>query len=561
MSLRDYSKTLNNRDVFEFYESHPSLDFETMNVLLVRILQDLMRTMTDPVQSESVNAVLMSKMHALESALLHVQGSVSKAHSDLSSLVTIKMAESSRDYNVELRALMASQTLQQQQVLEPILQRCNQEMLSAAADNMRTLLASAAAAGTNGEPGGDGAGVVAGSTTTTNVKLWLDAALAQFRETMLCETARLIASGNSTDAQSLADFRQTIAARIAENNTVMTTLIASSESRLEQKLAESERRLAELRELTSTNVGAQSALHGDVQNILRKFDNSSGKGNVSETLVHQLLLGLFPSADIQHVGNELKETGDILFTRTGKERILIENKDHESRNVGRPEVEKFIRDCDQQDCCGIMMAQHRGIANKENFELQLNNGKVLLYMHKVSFDPDLIKVGIEIVESFKAKLDELRSQDTTFSVPKELMDEINREYAAYALQKQALLKLMRDSSERMLQAVQELALPSLEKYLQAHFAFAGTRSDNTCQFCDKFIPRSLAHHLRYCDKNPGKVGGAAGVAGVAGPALGGAADGEETGGGSTTVGASARLSASASSVKSKLKKGPKKSSD
>ena len=33
-----------------------------------------------------------------------------------------------------------------------------------------------------------------------------------------------------------------------------------------------------------------------------------------------------------------------------------------------------------------MFAQNRGIANKENFEIQINNGNILLYVHNVKFD-------------------------------------------------------------------------------------------------------------------------------------------------------------------------------
>ena len=94
----------------------------------------------------------------------------------------------------------------------------------------------------------------------------------------------------------------------------------------------------------------------------------------------------------------MKEKGDILFMRQGKPKILIENKDHDSCNVPKHDVEKFIRDCDIQNCCGIMLAQNTGITHKKNFEIQVNNGNVLLYVTNVNFDVD--KTNLPHVQLF-----------------------------------------------------------------------------------------------------------------------------------------------------------------
>ena len=88
---------------------------------------------------------------------------------------------------------------------------------------------------------------------------------------------------------------------------------------------------------------------------------------------------MYPCAQIDHVGNEQKETGDIILIRSNKPKILIENKDHTSTNVPKNEVDKFIRDCEIQNCSGIMFSQHRGISNKQNFELFLN--KIMRFVH------------------------------------------------------------------------------------------------------------------------------------------------------------------------------------
>lgn len=184
--------------------------------------------------------------------------------------------------------------------------------------------------------------------------------------------------------------------------------------------------------------------------------------------------------------------------RNNKPKILIENKDHDSKNVPKHEVEKFIRDCEIQNCSGIMFAQHRGITNKQNFEIQINNGNVLLYVHEVNFDVDKIKTAIEIVENFKTKLDEVIVKEDGCIIEKDVLEDINKEFISYVNQKYVLLKLVKDFNEKMNFSINELKMPNLEKYLSSRFAFSSNQADNTCKYCEKFIPKSMSQHYRYC---------------------------------------------------------------
>jgi len=525
---KEFVLTLRNRQVYDFYQQHRSVDFEAMNIFLVQFLEQILRTTEGEATSETLTTLFLTKLQGIEESIVAMKESVSKSQSDISLFVTAKIADAVRDCITDLRGLLAGYSAQQKELLEPMIQKVYEDVLPAAMEKFQQSM-------------------VAGEDKGVTEKGWLDLALTRFKDGIVSETAVLLGgnggggvsgSGGLVDSHTMTDFRQAMTSRIQEIQAVLSTQMAVSDSRVDSRFTETDRKMAELKELTTSNVAKQIALHGDVQGILRKFENSSGKGNASEMLVHHLLLGLYPSAEIQHVGNEQKETGDIMFSRANRPRILIENKEHESRNVERKDVEKFIRDCDLQDCCGIMMAQHRGIANKENFEIQFHNGNVLLYLHKVGFNPDIIKLGVDMVESLKAKLDEMRSEGGVgYAVPKEQMDAINAEFTAFAQQKVVLLRTMRDAYEKTLAMAQDLSLPTLEKVLQVNYAFAGTKAENICQFCDKFVPKSMATHLRFCERNPNRVGGGIGGAGTSG-SLESAADGLSggpSGGPSTTT--------------------------
>ena len=47
-------------------------------------------------------------------------------------------------------------------------------------------------------------------------------------------------------------------------------------------------------------------------------------------------------------------------------------------------------------------------------------------------------------------------------------------------------------------SINELKMPNLEKYLSSRFAFSSNQTDNLCKYCEKFIPKSLLQHYRYC---------------------------------------------------------------
>ena len=71
----DYSLTLNNKKVFEFYNEHKNLNFENMNVLFVDILDNLLRN-TNPSLDINVAAALLDNMKALQRQVLNIKDTV-----------------------------------------------------------------------------------------------------------------------------------------------------------------------------------------------------------------------------------------------------------------------------------------------------------------------------------------------------------------------------------------------------------------------------------------------------------------------------------------------------
>ena len=118
-----------------------------------------------------------------------------------------------------------------------------------------------------------------------------------------------------------------------------------------------------------------------------------------------------------------KETGDIMVERMHKPKVLVENKIW-NRSVVQAEVVKFIRDIEVQNCCGIFLSQNGKITTKENYEINIHNGNVLVYVHDVHNDADKIKLAFDIVDHLKDKLDEFSGEGAggEESISKEFCD-------------------------------------------------------------------------------------------------------------------------------------------
>ena len=188
------------------------------------------------------------------------------------------------------------------------------------------------------------------------------------------------------------------------------------------------------------------------------------------------------------------------------EKILIENKSW-TRNIVQAEVIKFIRDIETQDCSGIFLSQNTKITTKNNFEINIHNNNVLVYIHEVSNDPDKIKLAIDIIDNLKIKIDDvLQGKDSsTDTISKEIVEYINIEYQNFITQKTSLIKITKDFNKRILKQIDELKLPSLEDYLSRKYSFSSNKY--VCEYCN-FVGKnqqSKSAHLRGCVERKKKL--------------------------------------------------------
>ena len=315
--------------------------------------------------------------------------------------------------------------------------------------------------------------------------------VATFKENVANDTREMLSGtvDRETFTKYITEFNQSMARVISSSQSILNDAIARSETKLENKIDT-------IHKISANSNDNTISLHGAVGDLLKKFENSSAKGKMSENLLLNIVESLYPAGHIEPVG-QTKETGDLMLSRSNKPKILIENKLW-NRSVVQAEVVKFIRDIEVQNCCGIFLSQGGKITTKENFEINIHNGNVLVYVHDVNNDPDKIKLAVDIVDHLKGKINEFTSIETADSISKEMLDYINAEYQNFVVTKTGLIKLAKDFNKKFLKQIEEIKLPTLEDYLSTKFAFSSNKF--VCEYCN-FVGKnqqSKSAHLRGC---------------------------------------------------------------
>ena len=278
------------------------------------------------------------------------------------------------------------------------------------------------------------------------------------------------------------------------------TLVAHIYTRLENVL---DNKIASIKESSFENKTILSEQNNTLNSLLKRFENSSKKGKMSENLLSNVLAEVYPLAEIEDVG-KTKETGDIMMLRKNKPKILVENKDW-TRPIVNAEVQKFVRDVEIQKCHGLFLSQNVGICSKDNFEIDiLESNLVAVYIHNVNYDPEKIRVGVDIIDNISEILKEIDvleiNQSTEYSISKELTQFINVEYQNYLVHKERTIKMAKDFVANLIKHEEEFNFSSLEKFLESKCNTQNNK--NVCKYCG-FIGKkaqSLSAHMRGCAK-------------------------------------------------------------
>lgn len=446
---------INNKRIFDYYNANPNINIEAMNLILLDFIEQLGNDMTK-VLSNSVFGEILNNVKDIKQQVTSLNDNISlrlQEHNK-SFLETTKLVigMASNDNTDKISQLLNRNT-------ESFIERLNASI----------------------------------PKTHEEINKKIQECLLSFQKTINDDFKSFLSSNNSET--SLKEFISTLDSKMIAMQQPIYTFLSSNQDQLTSKINGLRE---ELREETITNKQTNEKVMGELNDFLTKYKTSSQfKGQCSENMVGNILNKMYPTAEVINT-TALKASGDFLLKRQGKQTILFENKNYEA-NVNIDEIKKFLRDINEQKTHGVMMSQFSGIVSKPNGFIEINDGKVIIYLHNVDYSSDKIKMAIDVIDSLSDKLEEISTVEDIngFVIKKDVLDKINEQFQLFINQKEIVLTTIKETHKKLMSQIEDMKLPDLSLFLNDKYASIQNQQFN-CEVCN--LPfqnkRSLASHKK-----------------------------------------------------------------
>ena len=332
----------------------------------------------------------------------------------------------------------------------------------------------------------------------SNYYLQHEVAIKNFKEDMIKQIEQLKETNISIDKiQIIFTEKYNNLSTTIQNN--ILNYITTSEEKIKNTINE-------IKDISSQTNVQQENINNELVKFLSQYKIASIKGQFGENLLESILTSLFPSAEIVNTTGD-SGSGDFILQRKDKFKILLENKNYDSTNVSKKEVEKFINDVENQNCSGIMMSQRTGISSKQNFEIDINNGNVLIYIHNMNYDSDKILLACDIIDNLTEKIKDIKKTDNSIVLAESVLIKINEQYQKFISKREEIINHVNENAKTLITMIKTLELSDLNNILCSKFASTKI-SNNTVFKCNKCndkeftTMRSLSNHKRYCFIKP-----------------------------------------------------------
>jgi hypothetical protein len=213
----------------------------------------------------------------------------------------------------------------------------------------------------------------------------------------------------------------------------------------------------------------------------------------------QTLSQKFPTASI------IKEpdTNEYTLIREDRPLIYIEHHDVRDKNVGSSDVKQFLKRAIENNKNSILVSRYTGITSKPNFHIEIHNNIVVIYLHKLEYSFENLQIATDMIDSISSKLTECFSiSENKYSVPKDVLDGINREYQQFILQKETILAGFKEQQKYLLSKLDDMRFSTLDSFLSTRYSLCKKQGYN-CNLCNNFnvgTLKGLAAHKRGCNR-------------------------------------------------------------
>lgn len=475
-----------DKTILAFYADNPNLDFVTMNHILIDILKKLSVNL-----NETVMGHLQAKMMGAISDMARDVASLKQDVQKVETNVVLKLHDMKKEFTDGVQLILTNHSLSASEKTTALMEKCRADVVS----HTKMLLTETMPANRD------------------QICRQVDVRVQQLQTTLMAEVQKMGGAQQTREEWTQALDKQ-FCALTQSLPQMVQAVVQTGESRVQQSLDSVKEKLA----VQNT---AQEVLGQEINAFLNRYKhNSSSKGILSEGELYMVLQQLFPSDEVVDTRSETAAC-DYRVNRLNKSRptLLFENKDYE-RPVSTEEVRKFERDVQLQKQHGIFLSQKSGIAFKENFQIDISDGLVRVYVTNVQYAPEKIQVAVDLVDHLAGHLAAFAeaaaaaeggggggSAEATINLSKEDLNELLEEYNTYVKQRLILVEHVKQTTKVTLERLEEMSLPCVKRML-TKYGLLKTEDEFRCKFCGVYNGKnkaSLSAHVRVCKANPNAV--------------------------------------------------------
>jgi len=425
--------TFNNKEIYEFYKLNPNLNIETLNLILINFLKEMGTDLTKTISSTLIGEILNNVKD------------IKNNMTNLSDQLSLKLHEHNKSFLDTTKLIINASSSESADKIINLFNRNTDDFVN----KINTII-----------------------PKTHQEQILI------LQKTIQDDLKAFVKSNSGSESLN-KEFLNTIESKILSIQQPIFSFIHNNNEQISQKLTG-----------LSDDKQSNNKTMRELDNYLNKFNNSSQfKGNISEIKLSEVLHKLYKKATITDSRRD-KNAGDFILERENKNTILIENKRYETQHVPAEETNKFLRDCKSQNMNGLMISQHSGFANKNNFEIDINENKVLLYITYVDYNPDIIESAVNLIDNLSEKIQELEIMKETdgFIIDKATLDNINKEYQDFLTNKLVIITNIKTEHKKLIHEIEKnLSLPNISLYLSGKYASV-TNKIFECDECDSTFP-------------------------------------------------------------------------
>jgi hypothetical protein len=455
--------SLKNKKVIEFYKTHTNIDFETANLMLVELLEKLIQVKDGASDEYLFNCLkkidtdfnsltetvkdIKDEMKQSSQNIVNLQTTISTIPTSMTNDLSNKLTNIRESYVKDLERIFETNKFSHGEHIE-------KKLKTSILDSIQNMFDS-------------------------NMNEKTQVYLKQFENSIKLEWHNSLKEMERTDSPK--------------------SIVESFNTNLQSRCDSLQHFILQCHDqLKETNQAHGTILTG-VQTYFERQKSSTYKGIDSELKLESGLNTTFPDASITNTTGQAK-AGDFLMERSDKPTIMIENKDY-SGNVPIPEIEKFLRDVEHQSCHGILISQKSGISRKQNFQMDIHNGYIVVYIHNVNYDFDKIRLAIDALDHLVRSLKTYGGDNLEdIKISQESIKEINNEYQKFLIHKNSLSETIKTFSRDMTKQISLLEFPELSNILSKIYS-STEETLFKCEYCKIKVyknAKALAGHVKKC---------------------------------------------------------------